>query len=320
MSKEKESKNKNLRKAKKEKNDEFYTQMVDIENELKNYKKHFKDKTVFCNCDDPESSNFWKYFYLNFNHLGLKKLISTHYNLDGSPSYKLEYDGINEPVKIALEGNGDFRSEECIEILQEADILCTNPPFSLFREYIAQLIKYNKKFLILGNQNAITYKEIFPLIKNNKIWLGCKNNISMKFNIPDSYTTNGKTSYIDENGNKIATVAGISWFTNLEHSKRNEEMILYKKYDPEKYPKYDKYDAINVNKVNEIPLDYDGIMGVPITFIDKYNPKQFEIIGLDRYTAPKDSLVGGRLTVNNQITYARILIKAKEEESNEDRT
>lgn len=254
------AKNENLNKAKKEKNDEFYTRLSDIENELKNYKKHFEGKIVFCNCDDPEWSNFWKYFKLNFEHLKLRKLISTHYIKEGS-SYKLEYDG-KETIKTALEGNGDFRSEECINILKECDIVTTNPPFSLFRPYLAQLIEYKKQFLIIGNQNAIKYKETFPLIKENKVWLGI--NPVKEFLKPDGTT--------QKFGN-------ICWYTNLEHSKRNEEMILYKEYNPEEYPKYDNYDAIDVSKTKNIPMDYEGVMGVPISFMDKFNPKQFKIIG-----------------------------------------
>ena len=272
------SKNSNLHTAKKEKNDEFYTQISDIEKELGNYKNYFKGKIVFCNCDDSEESNFWNYFALNFEYLGLKRMVSTHYEID-KPSYKLELvadinkDGkINklDTIKTPLKQNGDFRSQECIDILEEADIVVTNPPFSLFREYIAQLVQYNKKFLVIGNQNAITYKDVFALIKDNKVWLGTNSNIVMKFRVPDNY--------ISDDG--YVNVPAICWFTNLHHKKRNDELILYKKYNEKDYPKYDNYDAINVDKVKDIPVDYFETIGVPITFLDKYNPEQFEILGI----------------------------------------
>lgn len=259
--------NANLHKAKDAKNDEFYTQLSDIENELRHYKDHFKGKTIFCNCDDPTWSNFWKYFHLNFEVFGLKKLISTHYDKEET-TYKMEYTGgedenIEAGFKTPLEGNGDFRSEECIELLKEADIVVTNPPFSLARLYIAQLMSIQKQFLIVGDLNWVTYKEIFPLLKENQIWLGC---CSIKeFIQPDGI--------VKKFGNKL-------WFTNLDIIKRHEFLDLIEKYTPEKYPKYDNYDAINVNKVLDIPVDYDGVMGVPITFMDKFNPEQFEIIGL----------------------------------------
>ena len=261
------AKNKNLHQAKTAKNDEFYTQLTDIEKELKHYKHHFKDKTIFCNCDDPKHSNFWKYFHLNFNYFGLKKLIATHYHKT-EPTYKIEYTGEDDNdceigVVTSLETNGDFRSPECIELLQEADIIVTNPPFSLFREYVAQLMEYDKKFIIVGNKNAITYKEFFPLLKDDEVWLGC--NSPSEFSTPDGITKklNGLTR----------------WFTNLDIIKRHEFLDLIEKYSPEKYPKYDNYDAINVNKVLDIPVDYDGVMGVPITFLDKFCPEQFEILG-----------------------------------------
>ena len=319
--------NKNLHKAIINKKDEFYTQLVDIELELKHYRKHFKDKTVFCNCDDPYESNFFKYFAMNFNFLGLKKLIATCYS--GSPvigeqfeqlslfdilpseentpkkfPYKIEItevtdingDGAvdltdveyllrnNKNSLSLLEGNGDFRSTECIEILKEADIIVTNPPFSLFRDYVAQLIEYDKKFLIIGNQNAITYKEIFPLIKDNKMWLGVSMNGSNRyFRVPDDYPLTEKTGKIID-GKKYAFVKSVVWFTNLETPKRREEIDLYKKYSAEEYPIYDNYDAINVDKVSDIPEDYYGEMGVPVTFLHKYNPNQFEIIGCADYT------------------------------------
>jgi hypothetical protein len=281
----KKSSNKNLRNANRAKNDEFYTQLPDIEKELVNYKENFKNKVVFCNSDDPEESHFWKYFSEKFEYLGLKKLISTHFEKE-KPSYKLEIikdinkDGkINglDKIKTVLKQNGDFRSPECIEILKEADIVVTNPPFSLFREYVAQLFEYKKKFIIIGNQNAITYKEIFKLIKENKMWLGASlDGRNIWFRIPDNYEKYHKI----ENGIKYAFVASTIWFTNLDHKKRHEEMILYKTYHKNEYHKYENYDAININKTKDIPKDYKGFMGVPITFLHKYNPNQFEIIGL----------------------------------------
>ena len=262
------AKNSNLHAAKKAANDEFYTKLSDIENELKHYKDHFKGKVIFCNCDDPEESNFWKYFQLNFEFLGLKKLISTHFD-DEKPSYKLELVGDidgdgrvtkGDIIKTPLKQNGDFRSPECVDILQEADIVVTNPPFSIIREYIAQLVEYNKKFIFIGPQNIITYKEVFPLIKDNKLWLG--------YTHPKEFITPGSTQKF---GN-------ISWFTNLETKKRTEDLLLFRTYNEKDYPKYDNYDAINVDKVKDIPMDYYGVMGVPITFLDSYNPNQFEII------------------------------------------
>ena len=271
--------------AKKNKKDEFYTQLTDIEKELNHYKEHFKNKVVFCNCDDPKESNFFKYFALNFKYLQLKRLVATHYN-EGEKSYKLEIvEDINKDGKINLDdaittplkGNGDFRSDECIKILEESDIVVTNPPFSLFREYIAQLIEYNKKFVIVGHQNAISYKEIFQLIKENKIWLGygfkgCAGHFINKFYEDYASASDRKEGMI--------RVSGVHWFTNLEIKKRQEDIILYKKYNEENYPKYDNFDAINIDVTKEIPMDYKGYMGVPITFMDKYNPEQFEIIAL----------------------------------------
>ena len=279
----KKSWNTNLRKADKWKNDEFYTQLPYIEKELWYYKDHFRDKIVFCNCDDPQESNFYFYFAQNFEFLWLKKLITTHYETD-KPSYKLEIiadinaDGkINklDTIQTPLKQNGDFRSPECIEILQEADIIITNPPFSLFREYVGQLMEYNKKFIIIGNYNAVTYKEIFPLIKENKIWLGVSlDGRNVWFRIPNEYEQYHKI----ENGVKYAFVASTVRYTNLEHSKRHEELVLYKIYNPQDYPKYDNYNAIEVSKVSNIPVDYPWVMGVPITFLNKYNPDQFEIV------------------------------------------
>lgn len=270
------SANANLHKAKDAKNDEFYTQLTDVAKELMHYKAHFKDKIVFCNCDDPTWSAFWKYFHLNFAELGLKKLISTHYDREEA-TYKMEYTGGNDNdievgVKTPLEGNGDFKNQECLDLLDECDIVVTNPPFSLFREYVAVLMEHQKKFLIIGNKNAITYKEFFPLLKDDAVWIGC--NSPSEFSTPDGVTKklNGLTR----------------WFTNLDVAKRHEKLILWKKYTPGEYPKYDNYDAINVDKVSEIPCDYDGVMGVPITFLDKYNPEQFEIIGMDLNDSVKE--------------------------------
>ena len=298
--------NKNLRKAKKEKNDEFYTQITDIEKELKYYKEQFKDKTVFCNCDDPEYSNFWKYFYLNFEHLGLKKLIATHYEKE-KPSYKLEYDG-KKTIKTILNQNGDFRSPEAVEILKNADIVVTNPPFSLFREYMAQLIEYEKKFLIIGNMNAVTYKEIFPLLMDNHVWLGYHSG-TFKFEVPDFYDK--KNIKIGENGKKYAEVGIITWFTNLDVKKRHKKLILYKEYTPEEYPKYDNYDAIEVSRVANIPCNYDGVMGVPITFMNKYNPEQFEIIGNLGSYAPDGYSLASAIYINGRKVFKRIAIKRK---------
>lgn len=291
--------NAKLRKAKAAKNDEFYTQLSDIEDELKHYKAHFKDKVVLCNCDDPRVSNFFRYFALNFKHLGLKKLITTCYKNQNPDLFSehtaekavyLEYDGSldirdlasldNIPVK-ALNGNGDFRSKECIELLKEADIIVTNPPFSLFREFIAQLIKYDKKFLVIGNINALSYKEIFPLVANNLMWLGASiHSGDRKFNVPDDYPLEAAGCGIDKDGKKFIKVKGVRWFTNMDYKERHEDLVLYRSYNPEIYPKYFNFDAINVDKTTDIPMDYEGLIGVPITFLDKYNPDQFEIIGL----------------------------------------
>lgn len=284
------SSNKNLRKANKAKKDEFYTQLVDIEREMKHYKDQFRGKVVLCNCDDPLESNFVKYFSMNFEGLGLKKLIATHYKdanlFTYEPPYKLEYTGdkngnrMPDPEEFMTEmiGTGDFRSDECIELLKEADIVITNPPFSLFREYLSQLMEYNKKFLIIGNTNAMTYREVFKLIKDDKLRTGYTNfNVGMFFVVPDDWE---QFHHIDENGKKIARVSTSCWFTNLEVEKHKQDITLYRKFDPKEYPKYDNYDAINVDKTSEIPTDYDGVIGVPITFLDKYNPEQFEIVGL----------------------------------------
>jgi hypothetical protein len=293
--------NKNLHKAKTGKNDEFYTQLCDIENELRHYKDHFKGKTVLCNCDDPRVSNFFHYFSYNFEFLGLKKLIATCYkNQDmnlfsknkSEKAIYLEYTGgLNNQSNIPLaedigikylDGDGDFRSAECIELLKESDIVVTNPPFSLFREYVSQLVEHGKKFVIVGHQNAITYKEIFKLIKENKIWLGYGFRGGAAHFINEHYE-NYATAGDKKEG--MIRVSGVVWFTNLEIKKRQEEMILYKKYNPEEYPKYDNYDAINIDKTKDIPFDFAGAMGVPITFLDKYNPEQFEILGITNHGA-----------------------------------
>ena len=290
--------NKNLNKAKEAKKDEFYTQLEDINNELRHYRGHFRGKTVLCNCDDPRVSNFFKYFAYNFEFLGLKKLIATCYkNQDvnlfsegtSEQAVYLIYEGDKngnhipddkEIEVLPLKGDGDFRSAECIEFLKEADIVVTNPPFSLFREYIAQLIKYEKKFLIIGNINTVACKEIFPLIMNNQIWLGASiHSGDRKFWVPDDYELNAAGCGIDESGRKYIRVKGVRWYTNLDYKERHEDLILYKSYSPEEYPTYENYDAIDVAKTSEIPMDYYDKMGVPVTFLDKYNPDQFEIIG-----------------------------------------
>lgn len=303
--------NSNLSKAKIAKNDEFYTQLSDVNNELKHYKAQFKNKTILCNCDDPSSrnggkgSNFHTYFIQNFQHLGLNKLITTHYVEDGA-SYKnivtkadFDNSGFGLTDDVLLNGNGDFRSDECIELLKEADIVVTNPPFSLFREYMAQLIEYNKDFLIIGSMNAAQVKSIFPLIMENKVWYGVTG--PKKFDQPDG---------------TIKQFGNISWYTNLEHKKRNEELILYKTYNAVDYPKYDFYDAISINKVAEIPVDYNGIMGVPFSFLSKYNPNQFEIVdGLNRHNilnGPTPETKGKFQTqVNGDKKFPRLIIKKK---------
>ena len=283
-----------LQTAKKAKKDEFYTLSETIEEELKHYKKHFKGKVVFCNCDDPRESNFVKYFSNNFEALGLKKLIATHYQestlLSNEPAYKLEYTGDKDGNRIAdynefitknIQSDGDFRSKDSIELLKQADIIVTNPPFSLFREYLAQLFEYHKKFLIIGNVNAITYKECFKLIKENKMWLGPSiHSGDREFMVPNDYPMHAAGQRIDEKGRKFIRVKGVRWFTNLDYEERHQDLQLWKSYDPSFYPKYDNYNAINVDKTNEIPKDYKGAMGVPITFLDKNNPDQFEIIAL----------------------------------------
>ena len=288
--------NSDLNAAKKAKKDEFYTQLSDIENELRHYKEHFRGKTVLCNCDDPRVSNFFHYFAYQFEALGLKRLITTCYKNqerdlfsrhDCERAIWLEYLGdrngnrVPDPEEIGirqLEGDGDFRSPECIELLKQADIVVTNPPFSLFREYVAQLIKYGKKFLILGNQNNITYKEVFPLFMKNQIWLGYKAG-DMAFRVPADSEPRDTRYWQDNAGQKWRSLGNICWFTNLDIKKRHEELILFRKYSHEEYPRYFNFNAIEVGRVENIPYDYDDDMGVPLTFLDKYNPEQFEIIG-----------------------------------------
>lgn len=293
--------NKNLSAAKEAKKDEFYTQLEDINKELKYYREHFRGKTVLCNCDDPRISNFFTYFAYNFEFLGLKRLITTCYKNQDADLFSqnkceqaiyLIYDGdkngnhIPDPEEIGihpLKGDGDFRSKECIELLKQADIVVTNPPFSLFREYVAQLMEYEKKFIIIGNVNANTTKEIFPLIMQNKVWMGQSiKSGDRKFWVPDNYELNAAGCGIDEDGRKYIRVKGVRWFTNLDFKERHEDLILYKKYAPSYYPRFDNFDAINIDKTEEIPDDYPGIMGVPVTFLDKYNPDQFEILGITK--------------------------------------
>ena len=338
--------NENLRKAKRQKNDEFYTQLSDIENELRHYTGHLPGKFVYCNCDDPRVSNFFHYFSYNFDRLGLKKLVTACYRNqdrdlfsrhDSERAICLEYNGNTKGGRVpdvedigvhSFEGDGDFRSPETIELLKQADIVVTNPPFSLFREYIAQLVEYGKKFLIIGNLNAITYKELFPLIKDNKIWFGPSiKSGDREFGVPKHYPLTAATNRIDENGNKFVRVKGVRWFTNLDYPQRHEDLILYKYYSPDEYPTYDNYDAINVDKTAEIPMDWHGAMGVPITFLDKHNPDQFEVMGItDRdnnsglktkeYTSadvpnPGDLNRRGVIKVGGEHkpTYVRLLVK-----------
>ena len=317
------AKNSSLNKAGIAKQDEFYTKISDIEKEMRHYTEHFRGKTIFCNCDDPEESNFWLYFVLNFEKLGLKKLVATHYETE-KPSYKLELvSDINEDGKInkgdivrtPLKQNGDFRSPECIEIMKEADIIITNPPFSLFREYVNVLIENGKKFIVIGSQNAITYREIFTLLRDNIIWLGYYSG-DMEFTVP-SYYEPRNTRYREENGIKYRSMGNICWITNIDIAKRHTKIILYRKYSKEEYETYDNYDAINVNKVCDIPYDYEGYMGVPITFMDKYCPEQFEIIGLlagnIKGLAGIESKIGkDGPYINGKLKYGRILIKRKD--------
>ena len=318
--------NRSLHAARATKQDEFYTQLPDIEKELKHYKQHFKGKTVLCNCDDPKVSNFFRYFSRKFNDLKLKKLISTCYKNrdpdlfskhDGKLGVYLVYEGERTPggrvpsvnrIGInPLERDGDFRSEECIALLKQADIIVTNPPFSLFREYLEQLVKYGKKFIIIGNQNAMSYKEIFGLIKDNVIWLGYTHPVA--FRVPDHYEMREVRSWRDEEGKNWRSLGNACWLTNLDIAKRHEELILYKTYDPAEYPTYDNYDAIEVSRIKRIPMDYDGAMGVPITFLDKYNPDQFEIIGIDRPLVYALTGKVSRFRIKGREIYARVVIR-----------
>lgn len=311
-----------LRNAKKNKKDEFYTQLSDIENELYHYKSHFKDKVVYCNCDDPRISNFFNYFMSNFEELGIKKIITACYRNQERDLFNqeeiengffYEYTGINGKNNkpntndiVYFEGDGDFRSAESIQLLEQSDIVVTNPPFSLFREYVAQLIKYDKKFLIIGNINAITYKEIFKLIKENKVWLGINLGRGISgFIVPEHYELYGTETKIDRSGNRIVSPNNCLWLTNLDTFKRHEDIVLTKKYfgNEFNYPKYDNYDGINVNKTKDIPSDYKGFMGVPITFLHKFNPDQFEIIKFRKGNDGKD------LSINRKCPYFRIIIK-----------
>ena len=370
--------NSDLNSAKSAKKDEFYTQLTDIEKELRHYRQHFKGKTVLCNCDDPFESNFFKYFVLNFNRLGLKKLIATCYT--GSPIanqqlslfdilgesvekteekpykavvttvYDKTGDGGVDMLDVAelfksgenelteLKGDGDFRSPECLALMKEADIVVTNPPFSLFREYVATLVEHNKKFIIIGNINAVTYKEFFPLIMNDKTWIGPSvHSGDRAFFVPDDYPLEAAGCGIDkETGRKFIRVKGVRWFTNLDIKQRHEEMILVKRYNPNDYPKYDNYDAVNVDSTSDIPCDYAGVMGVPITFLDKYNPDQFEIIGIakrgagdpalkshvytkEEYPNYSDLNATPTLWIEGKLknTYPRVLIRNKHPEKRE---
>ncbi|HHC74415.1 MAG TPA: adenosine deaminase [Thiothrix sp.] len=316
--------NKLLQRAKKSKSDEFYTQLLDIERELQHYKSHFKDKVVFCNCDDPRMSNFFRYFSLNFRALGLKKIIAACYreqkrDLFNTNEYEngffFEYtDAEVEKNKssaidiVYFNGDGDFRSAESIALLKQADIVVTNPPFSLFREFVAQLVEYNKQFLLIGNINAITYKEIFKLIKENKAWLGVNLGRGISgFIVPEHYELYGTETRIDGEGNRIVSPNNCLWLTNLDTFKRHEDIKLTKRYEGNEidYPKYDNYNGINVNKTQHIPLDYVGVMGVPITFLHKFNPDQFEIIKFRKGDDERD------LSVNGKCPYFRILIRNK---------
>ena len=348
--------NDKLGNAKKAKKNEFYTQLVDIEDELKHYKEHFYNQKIFCNCDDPYESNFFKYFAMNFNHLGLKKLIATCYDtspiaytqlslIDGAEfsipnknrkAYKIEITEVQDyngdgAVDLSdveyllknkkntltmLKGDGDFRSEECIELLKESDIVVTNPPYSLFKEYISLLIDYNKKFVVMGPMNAVHYKEIFPLIRDNQLWSGYGFNKTITFRVPNDYE-----GYM-QNGLKYGKVPGICWYTNLEIKKRSEELPLYKFYNAWEYPTYTNFNAIEVKKVSDIPLDYDGLMGVPDSFLEKFNPKQFEIVGLGCGDMAKEIGITknhrGRTDIayldengNPKCPYSRIIIRRK---------
>lgn len=361
--------NRALNKAKIARSDEFYTQLSDIEAEMRYYKDEFRGKTILCNCDDPFESNFFKYFAMNFNHLQLKKLIATSYvdspvagdqisfddvlslrdqNDNGIRPHKIEITEVNDEnhdgaVDLAdveyliknkkntltlLKGDGDFRSEECIELLEEADIVVTNPPFSLFREYVSQLIEFNKDFIIIGNMNAIHYKEIFPLIRDDKLWLGPSiRSGDRKFNVPDDYPLNAAGCGVDETGRKFIRVKGVRWFTNIDIPQRHDNLVLFRRYSPELYPKYSNYDAINVDKISDIPVDYFGDIGVPDNFLDNYNPEQFQIIGLGCGDLAKEIGVvrnyRGRTDLaykvdgKDKCPYSRIIVRRKQGTKNE---
>ena len=309
--------NANLREAKKQKNDEFYTRYEDIENEVMKYRRSFKGKVVYLPCDDPaeKKSEFWTFFVDNFDAFGLKKLIATHYDEDGK-AYKIWINGDttgdgyiddSDALQEDLQGNGDFRSSECIDILNECDIVCTNPPFSMFREFVDWIFTAKKQFLIIGNNNAIAYKEIFPLIKDNQMWVGYTANKTCIFRVGEGYAFDERITKQINDGNYYGKVPAITWFTNLPNTKRNEEMVLTASYyaNPDAYPHYDNYDGINVNRLTQIPKDYEGVMGVPITIIDYYNPEQFEIIKFRKGDDGKD------LRINGKELYTRILIRRK---------
>ena len=329
-----------LQTAKSDKNDEFYTILSDIERELRHYKKHFKNKVVLCNCDDPRVSNFFVYFSMNFGQLGLKKLVTTCYknqNADLFSEHKsekaiyLEYAGgkkpkqnVPDPDKIGiqhLKSDGDFRSEECIELLKQTDIVVTNPPFSLFREYVAQLVEYGKEFLIVGSWAAITYKEIFKLMKEDKLWIGVNSNRQFSgFIVPKHYPLHGTEARVDEHGNRIVSTNTTCWFTNIDLKKRHEDLILFKPYNPQEFPEYDNYEAIEVSKTADIPVDYEGVMGVPVTFLKYYNPAQFEIVGSDyevkqgllpELIKPDWTGKTDRAYLNGKRLFARILIRKR---------
>lgn len=314
-----------LQRAKRQKNDEFYTQLADIESELQHYRNHFKDKVVYCNCDDPRTSNFFRYFVSHFKEMGIKKIIAACYkdqnlNLfstqENKHGFYFEYTGTeltdNDPPKADVayfKGNGDFRSSESITLLKQSDIVVTNPPFSLFRDYIAQLIKYDKQFLIIGNINAITYKEIFKLIQDNKVWLGVNLGRGISgFIVPEHYELYGTEARIDDSGDRIISPNNCLWLTNLDNSLRHKDILLTKSYygHEQDYPKYDNYNAINVNRTQDIPQDYNGYIGVPITFLHKFNPEQFEIVRFRKGDDGKD------LSINGKCPYFRIIIKPKQ--------
>ena len=325
--------NQNLHAANRAKQDEFYTQLSDIEKELKHYRKHFRGKTVYCNCDDPTISNFFLYFHLNFEKLGLKRLITTCYknrqtdmfsehNMEAAAGVEYLGNG-TQPTDFQLKEDGDFRSRECIELLKQADIVVTNPPFSLFREYIAQLVEYGKKFVVIGSMNAITYKEVFPLIKSDRLWLGHgPAGKDMLFDVPEDYARelvrNKKegSAYRLVDGVTKGRLGNAVWFTNLDHKKRHDDLILYKKYSPDEYPKYDNYDAINVDKMADIPVDFASPMGVPITFLDKHNPEQFEIVSANDIRSnanvpvkPHGLIKDKDGAIDGKPTYVRIVIR-----------